>query len=148
MTANAMEGDRDECLAAGMDDYLSKPIRPEELARALARCRPLRACEPLDHATLGRLVSSLGGGEDGREAVAELVDAFLEDAAAQMATLRGAVERGDADEAQRAAHTLKSNGATFGAQPFSEHCRELEALGRRGELEAAPPLCQRHVRRS
>jgi PAS domain S-box-containing protein len=143
MTANAMEGDRDECLAAGMDDYLSKPIRPDELARALARCRPRRARETLDGATLDRLVSALGGGDEGREAVAELAGAFLEDADAQMATLRGAVARGDAQEAGRAAHTLKSNGATFGAEPFSELCRELEALGRRGELEAAPALVER-----
>ncbi len=143
MTANAMEGDREKCLAAGMDDYLSKPIRPDDLERALARCRPRGAHEALDHETLDRLASSLGGGDAGREAVAELVDAFLDDGAVQMATLRGAVERGDSEEAHRAAHTLKSNGATFGAQPFSELCRELEALGRRGELEPAPALVER-----
>jgi PAS domain S-box-containing protein len=142
MTANAMEGDREECLAAGMDDYLAKPIRPDELERALARCRPRRAGEAVDSGALDRLASSLGGGDEGREAVAELVDAFLDDGAGQMATLRGAIERGDDAEALRAAHTLKSNGATFGAQPFSELCRELEALGRRGELDAAPALVE------
>ncbi len=42
MTANAMQGDREACLAAGMDDYVAKPIRPEELSRALARCEPRR----------------------------------------------------------------------------------------------------------
>jgi PAS domain S-box-containing protein len=140
MTANAMEGDREECLAAGMDDYLSKPIRPKELERALARCRPRRAGATLDRETLAQLVTSLGGGDEGREAVASLIDAFLDDGAAQMATLRAAVERGDADEAHRAAHTLKSNAATFGARSFSELCRELEALGRQGQLEAARPL--------
>jgi PAS domain S-box-containing protein len=140
MTANAMEGDREECLAAGMDDYLSKPIRRDELAHALARCRPVRVHETLDRATLQALVTSLGDGDEGREAVGELVDTFLDDASTQMATLHGAVESGDADTVRRAAHTLKSNGATFGAQPFAELCRELEALGRDGELAAAPEL--------
>ena len=143
MTANAMEGDRDECLAAGMDDYVSKPIRPEELSRALERCLPARVDEALDHATLGKLVSSLGGGDEGREAVLELLDAFLDDAATQMATLHSAVERGDAELAGRTAHTLKSSGATFGAVPFAELCRELEALAREGRLDAAPELLGR-----
>jgi HPt (histidine-containing phosphotransfer) domain-containing protein len=60
-----------------------------------------------------------------------------------MAELRAAVDGRDAETARRVAHTLKSNGATFGAQPFSELCRELEALGRSGELDAAPALLQR-----
>jgi HPt (histidine-containing phosphotransfer) domain-containing protein len=143
MTANAMEGDREECLSAGMDDYLSKPIRGEELARALARCRPGRAPESLDRAALGSLISSLGGGDEGRQAVAELVDTFLEDAPVQMGALRGAVDRRDADEARRAAHTLKSNAATFGAGSLAELCRELEQLGRDDRLDTAPELVAR-----
>jgi PAS domain S-box-containing protein len=143
MTANAMEGDREECLAAGMDDYLAKPIRVDDLSRALARCRPARTGETLDRAALGRLSSSLGGGEEGRDAVRELVDTFLEDADTLMATLHGAVERGDAEAARRAAHTLKSNGATFGARPFADLCRQLEDLGREGQLDAAPRLLKR-----
>jgi PAS domain S-box-containing protein len=158
MTANAMEGDREECLEAGMDDYLSKPIRLDDLSRALARCRPLAPTgaqrtvaggsgmgsrETLEHATLESLISSLGGGDEGWRTVRELLDAFIEDAAVQIATLRAAVERGDAEEARRAAHTLKSSSATFGAQSLAELCRELETLGRRGELDAAPQLLER-----
>jgi HPt (histidine-containing phosphotransfer) domain-containing protein len=138
-----MEGDREECLAAGMDDYLSKPIRPGELASALARCRPVAAPEALDHATLAALAASLGGGDEGREAVGELVDSFVEDADAQMATLHGAVERGDAELAGRTAHTLKSNGATFGAQSFAGLCQTIEAAAREGELGDAPDLLGR-----
>jgi CheY-like chemotaxis protein len=158
MTANAMEGDREECFAAGMDDYLSKPIRLDDLSRALARCGPLAPTgaqrtavgssgmgsrETLEHATLESLVSSLGGGDEGWRTVRKLLDAFIEDAGVQIATLRAAVEQGDAEDARRAAHTLKSSSATFGAQSFSELCRELETLGRRGELDAAPELLER-----
>jgi CheY-like chemotaxis protein len=140
MTANAMEGDREKCLAAGMDDYVSKPIRAEELSRALARCRPVTEPDTLDHATLEKLVSSLGGGDEGRMTVGELVETFLEDAATQMEMLRSSVKEGDPVTARRAAHTLKSNGATFGAQPFATLCRELEALLREDRLAAAPEL--------
>ena len=154
-TANAMEADREECFAAGMDDHLSKPIRVDELSRVLARCRPLtdadgtatttddstlRSEEAVDGAALETLASSLGGGDEGWAAAAELIDAFLEEAATEIATLRSSIERGDAEEARRVAHTLKSNGATFGAEAFSELCRELEDFGRRGRLEEAPPM--------
>jgi CheY-like chemotaxis protein len=153
-TANAMEADRQECFAAGMDDHLSKPIRVDELSGALARCRPLAhvwsggvtddspapSDAALDRVLLEALASSLGGGDEGWAAVRELIDAFLEDAPTEIATLRGAVERGDADEARRVAHTLKSNGATFGAQAFSERCAELETLSRQGGLNGAPAL--------
>jgi CheY-like chemotaxis protein/HPt (histidine-containing phosphotransfer) domain-containing protein len=156
-TANAMEADREECFAAGMDDHLSKPIRVDELSRALARCRPLteareratatddstmRSEQAVDGAALDTLASSLGGGDEGWAVVGELIDAFLEDAPTEIATLRSAVERGDAAEARRVAHTLKSNGATFGAQAFSELCRKLEARGRQGGLDEAPALLE------
>jgi PAS domain S-box-containing protein len=160
-TANAMEADREECFAAGMDDHLSKPIRVDELSRALARCRPLAEAraratatedstigsgEAVDGAALERLASSIGGGDEGRAAVGELIDAFLEDAPAEIAALRGAVERGDPEEARQVAHTLKSNGATFGAQAFSELCQKLEALGRHGGLDEAPVLLEQAER--
>jgi HPt (histidine-containing phosphotransfer) domain-containing protein len=76
------------------------------------------------------------GGDD---FVGDLVDTFLADAPPLLAALRGT----DADEVRRAAHTLKSNGATFGATRFSELCRELELLAKSGDLAAAPDLTAR-----
>jgi CheY-like chemotaxis protein len=156
ITANAMESDREDCLAAGMDDHLSKPIRIDELSRALARCRAVteahsgsakddsaaRSDDALDETALETLTSSLGG-EEGRAAVQELIDAFLEDAPTEIAMLRSAIERGDADETRRLAHTLKSNAATFGARTLSDLCRKLEALGRQRDLGGGPELLER-----
>jgi HPt (histidine-containing phosphotransfer) domain-containing protein len=97
---------------------------------------------PVDGATVEGLASSFGGGEEGWAFVRELIDTFLEDAPTQLATLRSAVEHAEVEEARRAAHTLKSNGATFGAQSFTDVCRELEALSKQGELDTAPGLLE------
>ena len=93
------------------------------------------ASEPVDAATFDALVSSVGGGLEGRAFVQELVGDFLDDAPAQLAGLRSAIETGDAAEAQRAAHTLKSNGAALGALGFSGLCRELELSAGQGALD-------------
>jgi HPt (histidine-containing phosphotransfer) domain-containing protein len=89
----------------------------------------------VDSATLDRLRESVG-----QEFLGELVRVFLDDAPTQLTTLRGAFERGDAEEARRAAHTLKSNGATFGAEGFSELCRRLEEKAKAGLLADAAEL--------
>jgi len=86
------------------------------------------------------LAESFGGGEEGWAFVRELIDAFLEDAPTQLAALRSALEQGDAEEARRAAHTLKSNAAAFGASSLTDVCRKLEAAGARGELDGADAL--------
>jgi HPt (histidine-containing phosphotransfer) domain-containing protein len=72
--------------------------------------------------------------------LSELIDTFLADAPSLLAELRSSIEAGRSEEARRAAHTLKSNGATFGAQLFAELCRELEEMGATGRLERAPDL--------
>ena len=91
----------------------------------------------LDEAVLDGLAASLGDGEEGWQFVTELVDVFLVDGDGHVKELRQAVERGDAETARRAAHTLKSNAATFGAGPLTEICREIEALSKDGELSIA-----------
>jgi two-component system, sensor histidine kinase and response regulator len=92
--------------------------------------------------TLERLASSFGEGEEGWAFVRELIDAFLEDAPTQLTALRSALEQGDAETARRAAHTLKSNAATFGASSLADVCRELEAAAARGELDGAGGLLE------
>jgi CheY-like chemotaxis protein len=147
MTANALPEDREACFAAGMNDYVAKPVRADELARALKRVRRLptrddpRADEPevtLDASALENL-RELGGDDF----VSEVVETFLADAPTLLSTLREALENHGADDLRRAAHTLKSNGATLGAEQFATLCRELEQRARNGELDDASELVGR-----
>ena len=138
MTANAMQGDRETCLAAGMDDYVAKPIRVEELIAALERSprRPEAGERPaaprdgrapagapaldaavsdgeapaIDRATLDQLAATMGG-----PFVAELITTFVEDGRALVAALHRGLGGGDLDAFRRAAHSLKSNAETLGA---------------------------------
>jgi CheY-like chemotaxis protein len=146
MTANALPEDRHACSAAGMDDYLVKPIRADELGAALKRVRPLRDGEAasggrelsLEAAALQSL-RDLGGAEF----LAEVVDVFLADAPALITSLRSSLERHDTEELRRAAHTLKSNGSTLGASAFAESCRAIEQCAKDGRLDGVPQLVDR-----
>jgi HPt (histidine-containing phosphotransfer) domain-containing protein len=128
-----------------MDDYLSKPIRMEQLAAALAQVDPrpeqTRESGPsvqseagsLDPRVLTRLRDTLGDA-----GIGEMIEVFLAEAPSLISTLQRAVELDDAEELRRAAHTLKSNGATFGARGLAELCRRLEEMGQTASLEGAP----------
>jgi PAS domain S-box-containing protein len=147
MTANALPEDREACFAAGMNDYVAKPIRAEELVAALKRARPLANGDgdaagvefvSLDDAALGNL-RDLGGDDF----LGEVIDAFLADAPSLLATLRSSLDAGNDEELRRAAHTLKSNGATLGAAGFADLCRDLEQRAKARELDGAPELVDR-----
>ena len=145
LTANAMHGDRERCLAAGMNDYVSKPIRVEDLQHAFDRMPAITPSESedsdeqeappadsvIDYNVLSELVVMLG---NDLEFASGLIRDFLEDGAELMHNIRSAQEEGDASELERAAHTLKSSSATFGALSTSEICKEIEEHGHRGEL--------------
>ncbi|HKX24782.1 MAG TPA: response regulator, partial [Actinomycetota bacterium] len=122
MTAGATENDRQACLAAGMDDYVSKPIRQEELAAALSRFGSSEDAPAIDGDTLDRLREAVGG----EEALAELTRTFLDDTRSLLAELRKDLEAGRPKDVRRHAHTLKSTAASFGAEALAELARRLE----------------------
>jgi PAS domain S-box-containing protein len=144
MTANALPEDREACFAAGMDDYLAKPIRPEELAQALGRTPRNSESGDADSNSVGLDVTALESLRKlGDGFLVEVIDTFLGDLPALVAALRASQAGGEADVLRRTAHTLKSNGQTFGATSFSELCRELEARAKNGQLEGTAELVER-----
>jgi CheY-like chemotaxis protein len=136
VTANALQGERERCLAAGMNDYITKPLRLEDLAAALSRSPRVDedgSASAVDVEVLGRLAGSLG--EGGGEAVRDLIETFRSHAPALLATLRRGVEDGDREAVRVAAHTLKSNAAMFGAAALAEVSKQVEASAGGGTLD-------------
>ena len=155
MTAAATDGDRERCLAAGMDDYITKPIRAETLASVLQRWVPRPAAghpaqpgtcsaerepvSPLDQDQINDLRSL----DDGDGAVfAAIIEQFLAQADQGRQDLARLVEEGDAQALARAAHTLKGASANVGAVAVSAVCAELEAKGKLAALDGAAGLVE------
>jgi HPt (histidine-containing phosphotransfer) domain-containing protein len=129
-----MQGDRELCLAAGMDDYITKPIRVDELVGALSQAKTQPAAAPpaaaaLDDAVLAKLRADVG-----EDFIGELIDAFLEDAPELIASMKTALAQNDVEAFRRAAHSLKSNSMTFGANELAETAKGLEEAGKSGNL--------------
>jgi signal transduction histidine kinase/HPt (histidine-containing phosphotransfer) domain-containing protein len=152
MTGNALMGDREKCLEAGMDDYITKPVRIAELQKALERWGPsrkrkfetaflMRSPVPprealLDESILSELKDMPPS--DGVSIVQELVDLFLESVPQRMAQINDALN----DPAKLAfhAHALKSMGLNLGAKQVVEISRRLEEMGRSSNITEAPTL--------
>jgi CheY-like chemotaxis protein len=148
MTANALHGDREMCLSAGMDDYVSKPFQVKELIRALKQCQPTAAApmppvsEPvesiLDPGAMKRLQSMLG--KKAPALLPKLIDDFFKESVKLQEQARQTLEQGKFEDLRRAAHTLKSNAKNFGATVLGELCQEVESLAKAGTSEGVADL--------
>jgi CheY-like chemotaxis protein len=152
LTANAMQGDRERFLAAGMDDYISKPMRSEQLRQALlntahghivrewTRPEDAHPKPALDQDITARFLAEFG--KDGMETLHELIELFLEEAPQDMQKMENALKAKDAEKLRNAAHTLKGSSAYLGAAVFNKTCKDLEIAARQNQLADAPDLLQ------
>jgi PAS domain S-box-containing protein len=136
MTAHALKGDRERCLAAGMDAYVSKPLRSRELFDALASVVPAagggasRPAEPEAAADAFDMAAALERVDGDRELMRELAGLFLGECPQRMAEIRQAIDRKDGPGLQRAAHYLKGSVGNFAARAAHEAAGRLELAGR------------------
>jgi two-component system, sensor histidine kinase and response regulator len=148
-TADAISGDRDKCLAAGMSDYLAKPVEPRQLSEILEKWLNSIAAGGGSH-EIGQSPANtevIFNREEllarlmGDEKLAHMVVAgFLNDAPAQLRSLRQKIDKGDANGVRMQAHTLKGASATVSAEALSALCREVQDAAAAKDLIRAATL--------
>lgn len=156
MTAHAMKGDKERCLRAGMDGYISKPIQTSELYRIVDGFGPMQdrsstmisdstssgpagngGSKVVDEKSLRSLV------DDDDELLMEIISVFLNECPAMITQIKNAVDAGDTMELERAAHTLKGSVGNFAANRAMVAAQELEEIGRDNKLDQARKACEK-----
>jgi PAS domain S-box-containing protein len=154
MTANTLEGDREKCLTAGMDDYVAKPVKTNDMLAALNRfvqrtdrkAQPVKAASPdapasaqpaIDPAAIASF-REMDGGEG--QVLDQLIAAFLENTAKILVEARQALDRKAALQVSRCAHSLKGSCGNFGASAMWDACQRLEKLTGTGSVSGAPEM--------
>ncbi|MEO7908977.1 MAG: response regulator [Roseiflexaceae bacterium] len=151
LTAHVLHGEREKCLAAGMDDYLSKPIVPQALAAALKRWVGRDIQEPanlipsepsvdapLDSTVLANLRKLKSA--SGETILPQLLATFSAATPPRLAALRAAIAAEDVHAVSHGAHTLKGSSATMGARRMAQLCADLEMLGQTSDLSHATSI--------
>lgn len=152
MTANAMQGDREKCLAAGMDDYISKPILVEEVQRALERwgaiaptekgeSRPVPSADPIiDQKIIAGLREM--SDKDDPDFLSELIDLFLEISPRLINDIKQHAQMADAVNLMQAAHKLKGSSFNLGARYLAGICQRIEDKGKNNNLSELDSLLE------
>jgi CheY-like chemotaxis protein/HPt (histidine-containing phosphotransfer) domain-containing protein len=150
MTAYAMKGDREMCLEAGMDDYVSKPVRAQQLFEAIERVlhRAASKDSPSDDAAAqedGDVINwseALANAGEDRDLLKDMAALFLRDSPELWRKVQDAVASENADRLAKAAHRLKGESSVFGAHRALALALQLEEMGKNNDLAKAPQTLQ------